>query len=102
MALCCPGLSALISNAGKRGLAVAVELQAELFRFLLQARALTPCEVEELKGVTIPQLPTYMTLSSRMTIRYCPSCGSSLASLAAADPERFTELARMHADFVEA
>jgi len=94
---CCPGFEALISNAGKRGVAVIVVWRKPGgLKFLLQSRGIAHDDEALFKPMP---LPLYINISSTVGLRYCPSCGKRLQELVDSAPEEFTELAKIHKDF---
>jgi hypothetical protein len=99
--LCCHSLTNLIDNAGQRGLAVLVCKTDIGLRFLIQMRAVTHDDENNLKQSPQPtlSLPEHVTLSGSMRIRYCPSCGKRLEDLAASEPDYFGKLADEHLSY---
>ena len=96
---CCPAFENLIGNAGERGLAVLVSQHSEGMKFALQMRAVAFTDEATLPKEPLPTMPTNISLSGSMRIRYCPSCGRRLEELAAAESKVFEQLAAQHKPF---
>jgi len=97
--LCCHAFDNLILNAGERGFAVLVSENKDGVKFSLQMRAVSFADEGNLPKGPLPTMPTHLTLSGSMRIRYCPSCGKRLDDLVTADTKSFKELAGKHAPF---
>jgi len=96
---CCHAFENLISNAGERGLAVLVCKTDAGFKFAVQARAVSFADESNVAKPSCVTMPTHVTLSESMRIRYCPSCGRKLAELVGIDPSQFEVLATTHRPF---
>ncbi len=93
---CCHALDNLIQNAGNRGISVLVgQINDSLF-FSLQMRSIAFSDREK-----VSQLPTttaleHIILTESIRIRYCPSCGKSLADIVSAHSEELEKLVLEH------
>jgi len=96
---CCHAFENLVGNAGERGLAILVSEHSDGLKFALQMRAVAFEEEARLSKEPMPTMPTHISLSGSMRIRFCPSCGKRLDELAAANPGKFEVLAAKHKRF---
>ena len=95
---CCAGFRNAVVTAGERGLSILVEKTPHGFCFLLQSRGIAYPDQVRLKAR--PSIELTVNVACSTGLRFCPWCGSNLASLAAARSDTLEALARDHQKFM--
>lgn len=96
-ALCCPILASLAGDAGRRGLSVvAVGVEAGTGHFAMQSRGCDAAAVESLQS---QQGTGVINILTQQALRFCPSCGTNLATWVSKHRESFDALALLHQQF---
>jgi len=96
---CCNALENLINSAGERGFAILVSAHPDGIKFSLQMRSMAFIDEKAFPSSPLPMLPTNLSLSGSIRIRYCPSCGRRLQELVEKDIKCFSNLAEHHKEF---
>ncbi len=89
---CCKWLRNLTDSPGEKGFSV-IPVRAQGIRyFVLQARAVEPAAIEELKKPPGPdRKPVSIALSMDIMLTYCPGCGNRLEDLITGQEDAFDE-----------
>ena len=94
---CCVGLKNLISDAGKRGLAVLADKVAKRDVLCLQSRGVAFDDLPKIQAVVVDYK---INLATDGVISFCPHCGRRLEDLINASRPFYEELAAKHEKFL--